>query len=122
MQNIRATLIVVFATVQMCGYSKTSTHMTEQTDTSGYAPVNGLRMYYEVHGTGVPIVLIHGGGSTIQTSFGKVIPLLKKKYRVIAVELQAHGHTPDRDVPESFQQDADDVATLLGYLKIPKAH
>jgi pimeloyl-ACP methyl ester carboxylesterase len=89
---------------------------------SGYAPVNGLRMYYEIHGEGTPLVLIHGGGSTIQTSFSKILPLLAQHYKVIAVELQAHGHTNDRDKPESFEQDADDVAGLLQYLKLNKAH
>lgn len=89
---------------------------------SGYAPVNGLKMYYEIHGEGTPLVLIHGGGSTIQTSFSKILPLLAQHYKVIAVELQAHGHTNDRDSAESFEQDADDVAGLLQYLKINKAH
>lgn len=89
---------------------------------SGYAPVNGLKMYYEIHGTGTPLVLIHGGGSTVQTSFGRILPLLALHYKVIAVELQAHGHTNDRENPESFEQDADDVAALLEYLKIRKAH
>ena len=89
---------------------------------SGYAPVNGLKMYYEIHGTGAPLVLIHGGGSTIQTSFTKILPLLARDHKVIAVELQAHGHTNDRNGPESFEQDADDVAALLEYLKISKAH
>ena len=92
------------------------------TQDSGYAPVNGLKMYYEIHGEGVPLVLIHGGGSTIQTSFSKILPLLAQHYKVIAVELQAHGHTNDRDSAESFEQDADDVAGLLQYLKINKAH
>lgn len=55
----------------------------------GYALVNGLNMYYEIHGEGVPLVLIHGGGSTIETSFGKILPWLAKHYKVIAVELQA---------------------------------
>ena len=54
---------------------------------SGYAPVNGLKMYYEIHGEGIPLVLIHGGGSTIQTSFSKIPPLLAQYYKVIAVEL-----------------------------------
>jgi pimeloyl-ACP methyl ester carboxylesterase len=92
------------------------------TQDSGYAPVNGLKMYYEIHGEGVPLVLIHGGGSTIQTSFSIILPLLAQHYKVIAVELQAHGHTNDRDSAESFEQDADDVAGLLQYLKINKAH
>lgn len=89
---------------------------------SGYAAVNGIKMYYEIHGEGAPLVLIHGGGSTIQTSFGKILPLLAKHYKVIAVELQAHGHTNDRDSAESFEQDADDVAALLQFLKVNKAH
>jgi len=78
-------------------------------------------MYYEIHGEGKPLVLIHGGGSTIQTTFGKVLSLFAKKYKVIAVELQAHGHTGDRDAPETFQQDGDDVAALLQQLNISKA-
>ncbi|MEO8582420.1 MAG: alpha/beta hydrolase [Flavitalea sp.] len=78
-------------------------------------------MYYEIHGSGDPLVLIHGGGSTINTSFGKVLPLFAKSFKVIAVELQAHGRTPDRDTPLSFQQDADDVAALMHELKITKA-
>ena len=88
---------------------------------SDYASVNGIRMYYEIHGSGKPLVLIHGGGSTIATAFGKILPLLACKHRVIAVELQAHGRTSDRDAPESFDQDADDVAALLHHLKINKA-
>jgi len=88
---------------------------------SGYAPVNGLNMYYEIHGEGEPLVLIHGGGSTIQTTFGNILPLLVEHHKVIAVELQAHGHTNDRDIPESFIQDADDVAALLNYLEIDNA-
>ena len=95
---------------------------TQKEFESGYAPVNGLKMYYEIHGEGMPLVLIHGGGSTIQTSFGKILPLLALHYKVIAVELQAHGHTNDRDSAESFEQDADDVAGLIQYLKISKAN
>jgi pimeloyl-ACP methyl ester carboxylesterase len=93
----------------------------DQKPVSGYAPVNGINMYYEIHGQGKPLVLIHGGGSTIQTSFGYILPLLAEHYQVIALELQAHGHTSDRDSPESFEQDADDVAALLSFLNINKA-
>jgi len=95
----------------------------ETSKTSGYAPVNGLNMYYETYGEGtLPLVLIHGGGSTIQTSFGNLIPFLSGCGKLIAVELQAHGRTSDRDAPESFELDADDVAGLLNYLKIDKAN
>jgi len=100
---------------------KSSNTIARPDSISGYAPVNGLNMYYEIHGEGKPLVLIHGGGSTIQTTFGKILPMLAEKYKVIAVELQAHGHTKDRDIPETFEQDADDVVALLNYLKIPKA-
>lgn len=89
--------------------------------TGKYADVNGIKMYYEIHGEGKPLVLIHGGGSTIETTFGKILPLFAKQYKVIAVELQAHGHTSDRNVPETFEQDADDVAALLKQLNISKA-
>jgi len=88
---------------------------------SGYSEVNGIKMYYEIYGEGKPFVLIHGGGSTIQTSFGRIIPLLAKNRKVIGVELQAHGRTGDRNSPISFEQDADDVNGLLKNLNIDKA-
>ena len=88
---------------------------------SAYSEVNGLKMYYELYGEGKPLVLIHGGGSTIQTTFGRVIPMLAKHRKLIAVELQAHGRTSDRDSEVSFEQDADDVAALLKKLNILKA-
>lgn len=86
-----------------------------------YANVNGLKMYYEIHGNGFPLVLIHGGGSTIGTTFGRILPALAKTHKVIAVEMQAHGHTADIDRPLSFEQDADDIAELLKHLNISKA-
>jgi pimeloyl-ACP methyl ester carboxylesterase len=88
---------------------------------SGYSRVNGLDMYYEIYGQGKPLVLLHGGGSTIQTTFGRIIPRLAKIRQLIGVELQAHGRTGDRESGISFEQDADDVATLLKNLNIPKA-
>ena len=95
----------------------------ETLTTSGHAPINGINMYYEIHGKGgLPLVLIHGGGSTIQTSFGVLLPLLASNHQIIAVELQAHGRTSDRNTPESFEQDADDVAALLEYLNVDKAN
>ncbi len=90
-----------------------------------YAPVNGLRLYYEIHGKpaqgGVPLLLLHGGGSTIGTSFGKLIPLVSKKRQVIAFEQQGHGHTADVDRPFSFEQSADDAVALLRHLHVAKA-
>jgi pimeloyl-ACP methyl ester carboxylesterase len=93
------------------------------THQSGYARINGLNMYYEVHGKGrgMPLVLIHGGGSTIETTFGAILPLLAMHREVIAMELQGQGHTSDRDTLFRFEQDADDIAALLAYLGVKKA-
>jgi pimeloyl-ACP methyl ester carboxylesterase len=92
---------------------------------ANYAPINGLQLYYEVHGApakdGVPLVLLHGGGSTIGTSFGKLIPLVSKTRQVIAFEQQGHGHTADVDRPFSFEQSAEDAVALLRHLRIAKA-
>jgi len=92
----------------------------------GYAPVNGLKMYYEIHGTpsdhNPPLVLLHGGGSTIDTSFGKVLRSFAKTRQVIAFEQQGHGHTADiADRPFTFEQSADDTAALLQHLNIEQA-
>ncbi len=86
-----------------------------------YAAVNGLNLYYEIHGSGSPLVLLHGGGSTIESNFGRILPSLAKTHKVIAIESQSHGHTADIDRPTSFEQDADDVAALLAQLHIEKA-
>lgn len=93
----------------------------QQKPTTGYAPVNGLKMYYEIHGSGEPVVLLHGAFMTITSNWSGWIEELSKTRRVIAVEMQGHGRTADikRDIsPENL---ADDVAALLDYLKIPKA-
>ena len=97
------------------------THLQTAAQQGRYAAINGLNLYYEIHGTGKPLVLLHGGGSTITSTFGRILPELSKTHQVIAIELQAHGHTKDIDRPLSFEQDADDVAALLTQLGIPKA-
>jgi pimeloyl-ACP methyl ester carboxylesterase len=89
---------------------------------TGYSDVNGIKMYYEIYGKGEPLVLIHGGGSTIQSTFGRIIPWLALHYRLIAVELQNHGRSGSRDVAETFEQDADDVAVLLNNIGISKSN
>lgn len=90
---------------------------------SGHAPVNGINMYYEVHGRGdgVPLVLLHGGGSTIEATFSRALPVFASSRTVIAVEEQGHGRTSDRDAPVTFESSADDVAALLRYLKLEEA-
>src|SRR6266550_3867433 len=88
---------------------------------SGYVPVNGLEMYYEIHGTGRPLVPLHGNLSTIGTSFGKVLPQLASTRRIIAVEQQGHGHTADIDRPFSLEQWAEDTTALLRHLGIEQA-
>jgi len=88
---------------------------------SGYAPVNGLEMYYEVHGAGQPLVLLHGAFSAIGTSFQHLLPDLAKTRQVIAFEMQAHGRTADIDRPLTLELMADDTAALLRFLGIERA-
>jgi pimeloyl-ACP methyl ester carboxylesterase len=85
-----------------------------------YAEVNGLKMYYEIHGSGKPLVLIHGAFATAE-GWGAVLPTLIKTRQVIIIELQGHGHTADRDRPLTFEQMAEDTAALLQKLKIKGA-
>ncbi len=84
-----------------------------------YAKINGLQMYYEIHGSGEPLVLLHGGLETNET-IGENLQALSKNHQVIAVELQGHGHTADIDRPMSFEYMADDVAALIEQLGLGK--
>jgi pimeloyl-ACP methyl ester carboxylesterase len=86
-----------------------------------YAEVNGLKMYYEVHGKGRPLVLIHGAFCTIDECFDRLVKEYAKTRQVIVMELQGHGRTGDIDRPLSTVKMADDVAALLGKLKVPSA-
>ncbi len=96
--------------------------MAQGTDEEGrYADVHGLKMYYEIHGEGHPLVLLHGAFSAIGTSFGKLLPDLARERQVIAVEMQGHGHTADIDRPLRYEQLADDIAALLTQIGIEKA-
>jgi pimeloyl-ACP methyl ester carboxylesterase len=86
---------------------------------TGYASINGLRTYYEIHGTGQPLILLHGGlGSTAM--FADMIPALGRTRQVIAVDLQGHGRTADIDRPITYEAMADDIAALVRYLQIPQ--
>lgn len=88
---------------------------------SGYAPVNGIKVYYEVYGEGRPIILLHGAFMTINTNWGQLIPELSKTRKVIAIELQGHGHTPYSDRDLSHAALARDVEGVMDYLKIDSA-
>lgn len=95
--------------------------MTSMTTQQGnYAAVNGINLYYEEHGTGAPLVLLHGGGGSIGM-FGELLPTLAAERRVIAVDLQAHGRTADIDRPLRIEHMADDIAALLAHLGIASA-
>jgi pimeloyl-ACP methyl ester carboxylesterase len=95
--------------------------MTETTAKTGYVSVNGLDMYYEIHGNGQPLVLLHGAFSAIGTSFGAVLPELAKTRQVVGFELQGHGRTADIDRPLSLEALADDVAAAIRQLGLGPA-
>jgi pimeloyl-ACP methyl ester carboxylesterase len=94
--------------------------MPDPIEQSGYAPVNGLRLYYEVHGSGEPLLLLHGAFATIEM-WGPILTALAANRQVIALEFQAHGHTADIDRPLRIEQLADDAAALLAHLGIAQA-
>jgi len=88
---------------------------------SGYAPVNGIKVYYEVYGEGRPLVLLHGAFYTIDMNWGQLIPELSKTRKVIAIEMQGHGHTPFSDRELSITTLASDIEKVMDYLKIDSA-
>jgi pimeloyl-ACP methyl ester carboxylesterase len=100
---------------------KSAVVSAQQKPRTGYAPVNGLEMYYEVHGNGDPVVLLHGSFLTISNNWSAWIGELAKTRKVIAVEMQGHGRTADIEREFSYENLADDVAALLDDLKIPSA-
>lgn len=96
--------------------------MAEGTNEQGrYADIHGLSLYYEIHGEGQPLVLLHGALSAISSSFGKLLPDLARGWQVIAVEMQGYGHTADIDRPLRYELLADDIAALLARLEIEQA-
>lgn len=103
----------------------TTTHQSiaqqNKPSSSGYAPVNGIKVYYEVYGQGMPIVLLHGAFYNIDMNWGQLIPELSKTRKVIAIELQSHGHTPFSDRKFTRSTLASDVESLMDYLKIDSA-
>ena len=89
--------------------------------TSGYAPVNGIKVYYEVYGKGQPIILLHGAFYTISMNWGQLIPELSKTRKVIAIEMQGHGHSPYSERKLDIVTLARDVEKVMDYLKIDRA-
>lgn len=86
-----------------------------------YQEVNGIKMYYEIYGSGKPLVLIHGGGGSILFDYKEVIARLENKFQLIGIDLQNHGRFGHRDIAETFEQDAHDIAALLKSINIEKA-
>ena len=103
-----------------------TTHPVEQSETTaqdrqgGYAPVNGLNLYYEIHGSGKPLLLLHGGFG-LTSMFSELLPQLATSRQVIAVDLQGHGRTADIDRPLRFELMAEDIAALIAHLHLGQA-
>ena len=106
--------MLFFASIQSYG-------QTGKPVESGYAPVNGIKIYYEVHGAGKPLILLHGAFYTIELNWGELIPELSKTRKVIAIEMQGHGHTPFSDRKLDITTLASDVKGVMDYLKIESA-
>ncbi len=113
-KSILLTAIILFAASQSNGQQIKPSN-------SGYIPVNGIKVYYEVYGEGKPIVLLHGAFMTIDLNWGQLIPELSKTRKVIAIELQGHGHTRFSDRKLSHVTLASDVEGVMDYLKIDSA-
>ena len=106
-------IAIMFAASQTNGQIKPSN--------SGYAPVNGIKVYYEVYGEVRPLVLLHGAFYTIEMNWGQLIPELSKTRKVIAIELQGHGHTPFSDRKLNIVTLANDVEGVMNFLKVDSA-
>ena len=94
---------------------------TKITGEGSYASINGLKMYYEIHGSGEPLVLLHGALSAIDIDFGRLLHSFAKTRQVIAIEQQAHGHTADIDRPLIYEQMVDDTVALMRHIGIENA-
>lgn len=113
--------LLVLVPLIYCHGQFTAPDNSELLKSKGYAPVNGLDMYYEVYGEGKPVVLLHGSFMNIDMNWGEIIPRLSKTNKIIAVEMQGHGRTADISRPYSFPALADDVSVLLKHVKIDSA-
>jgi pimeloyl-ACP methyl ester carboxylesterase len=115
--NLKSILLIAI----LLFYSQQSVAQQNKPSDSGYAPVNGIKVYYEVYGEGMPIVLLHGAFYTIDMNWGGLIPELSKTRKVIAIEMQGHGHTPFSNRKLSRTALASDVESVMDYLKIDSA-
>ncbi|HEY1870322.1 MAG TPA: alpha/beta hydrolase, partial [Chitinophagaceae bacterium] len=114
-------LLPIFATAMCLITTSQSIGQKTKPSASGYAPVNGIKVYYEVYGQGKPIVLLHGAFYTIEMNWGQIIPELSKARKVIAIEMQGHGHSPYSDRKLDFVTLASDVEQVMNYLKVDSA-
>jgi pimeloyl-ACP methyl ester carboxylesterase len=114
------TLTSILMVAMMFAASPSNAQQTKPA-ASGYAPVNGIKVYYEVYGEGRPIVLLHGAFMTIADNWGELIPELSKTRKVIAIEFQGHGHTQFSERKLSDTALASDVAGVMDYLQIDSA-
>jgi pimeloyl-ACP methyl ester carboxylesterase len=114
---LNRSIVLVLWTLSGLALSQTATSPVVR---SGYAPVNGLNLYFEIHGTGQPLVLIHGGLGT-SSMFSEIMPALSQNRQVITLDLQGHGRTADIDRPITYEAMADDVAGLIRYLNLNRA-
>lgn len=117
--SILRSLILSIVAILTYGFAPASAQ--EETTEGNYVTVNEVNYYYEVHGTGQPLILLHGGLATIDMIFAQLIPPLAESRQVIAVELQGHGHTADIDRAFSYEQMGDDIASLISELGYEKA-
>ncbi|QQT25110.1 alpha/beta hydrolase [Sphingobacterium spiritivorum] len=116
----RNLIVIYLITIIMTMASSSHGQQIKPTD-SGYAAANGTKVYYEIYGEGRPVILLHGAYMTIDLNWGQLIPELSRTRKVIALELQGHGHTPFSDRILSRAALASDVEGILDYLKIESA-
>jgi len=114
---MRLALVAILAA---CSPASSSPKAPTMTSTHGYAPVNGLQLYYEIHGTGEPLIVLHGAFGSVET-FGSNLEALAAHRQVIAVDLQGHGRTADIARPMTCEAMSDDIAALIDHLKLGKA-
>ena len=119
--TIKRSIFTVLLVVSMLSILNSNAQQPLTPASSGYAPVNGSKVYYEVYGTGDPIVLLHGAYMTINSNWSELIPILSKTRKVIAMEMDGHGHTPLSPRQFSYKTFAGDVAGVLKYLKVDSA-